>query len=211
MGHFTRMIASAASVAVVVAIASSAPFQPTRAAGSEGGPVGTPPVDHPMPGHDGTPAGAPPSMSGHGHLDMTPADGRELVDFPPEMRMHMLRNMRDHVQTLDDVLHALANADYDGAAKVAAERLGLDSPSAAACKPKPANASAPAPGSMDEMMALYMPEPMRAIGLGMHTSASEFAVVAERAATTHDPAPAIKALSLVTENCVACHSAYRLQ
>ena len=125
--------------------------------------------------------------------------------------MHMLRNMRDHVQTLDGILHALASAEYEDAAKIAIEHLGLDSPSAAACEPKPANASAPAPGSMDEMMALYMPDPMRAIGLGMHTSASEFAAVAERAATTHDPAPVMKALSRVTENCVACHSAYRLQ
>lgn len=142
---------------------------------------------------------------------MSPADGRELVHFPPEMRMHMLRNMRDHVQTLDGILHALAAADYDGAAKIAVENLGLDSPSAASCKPRPANASPPAAGSMDEMMALYMPEPMRAIGLGMHTSASEFATVALRAAATHDPAPAMKALSQVTEHCVACHSAYRLQ
>jgi hypothetical protein len=142
---------------------------------------------------------------------MSPADGRELVHFPPEMRTHMLRNMRDHVETLDGILRALASADYAGAAKIAAERLGMDSPSAAACKPRPADASAPAPGSMDEMMALYMPEPMRAIGLSMHTSASEFADAAGRAASTHDGKAAVEALSRVTQNCVACHAGYRLQ
>ena len=153
----------------------------------------------------------PMPMPGHGHSDMSPADGRELVHFPPEMRTHMLRNMRDHVETLDGILRALASADYAGAAKIATERLGLDSPSAAACKPKPATASSPMPGSMDEMMALYMPEPMRAIGLSMHTSASEFADVVGRAATTHDAKAAMEALSRVTQNCVACHAGYRLQ
>lgn len=147
----------------------------------------------------------------NGHAGMSNLDGRALVNFPPEMRTHMLRNMRDHVETLNGILQALASADYAGAAKIATEHLGLDSPSAAACKPKAANAAPSAPGSMDEMMALYMPEPMRAIGLSMHTSASEFADAAERAATTHDGKAAVEALSRVTQNCVACHAGYRLQ
>ena len=64
---------------------------------------------------------------------------------------------------------------------------------------------------MDEIMALYMPEPMRAIGLSMPTSASEFSVVASRAAKTRDAKAAVEALSRVTQNRVACHTAYRLQ
>ncbi|HLZ96956.1 MAG TPA: hypothetical protein VKP66_03365 [Steroidobacteraceae bacterium] len=119
--------------------------------------------------------------------------------------------MRDHVQTLDGILHALAANDYRAASELAADNLGLDSPSGAACKPRAANASVPTHGSMEEMMALYMPEQMRAIGLAMHTSAGEFAVVASRAASTHDGKAAVEALSRVTENCVACHSTYRLQ
>ena len=188
----------AAPIAVVLSLSPPTQAQPVRAAGPQDGSVGTPPmVDHAMPGH--------------GHPETSPADGRALVRFPPEMRTHMLRNMRDHVETLDFILRALAAADYAGAAKIAVEHLGLDSPSAAACKPKPANAAPPAQGSMDEMMALYMPEPMRAVGLAMHTSASEFAVVASRAATTHDTKAAVEALSRVTQNCVACHAGYRLQ
>jgi hypothetical protein len=185
-------------------------MQPIRAADSQGV-VTAPMMDRSTAGHDHTPMTGAPAMSGQEHLDMSPADRREVVSFPPEMRMHMLRNMRDHVETLNGILHDLASADYVGAAKLATERLGLDSPSAASCKPRPANAGAPPPGSMDEMMALYMPQPMKAIGLGMHTSASDFAVAAERAATTHDSAPAMKALSQITDHCVACHSAYRLQ
>jgi hypothetical protein len=212
MKAFTRNIAAAASCAVLVALAAMPLIRPLQAAGPEDGPVAvTPTMDHTMPGHGPMPAAAASSMPGPGHADMSPADGRQLVNFPAPMRTHMLGNMRDHVRTLDGILQALGSADYDGAAKIAVERLGLDSPSAAACKPKPANAAPPAQGSMDEMMALYMPEPMRAIGLAMHTSASEFAVAAARAAATHDTKAAVEALSRVTQNCVACHAGYRLQ
>ena len=208
---FTRNITAPPSCAVLIALAFMALVQPTRAAGSPDGSVAAPPMmDHAMPGHDQMPAGTGSTMTGHGHADMSLPDARALVNFPPQMRTHMLGNMRDHVQTLDGILQALGTANYEDAAKIAVEHLGLDSPSAAACKPKPASA-APAPGSMDEMMALYMPEQMRAIGLAMHTSASEFAIVAARAAATHDAKSAVEALSRVTQNCVACHAGYRLQ
>lgn len=152
------------------------------------------------------------------HGAMSPPDQREILNFPPEMQTNFLANMRDHLQTLNEVLQAMAGGDYAGASRVAAERLGLDSPSAAGCKPSDKPAAAPAAQSkpaasmsMDEMMALYMPEAMRGVGLAMHTSASEFATAAAQAATTKDNAAVLAALSRVTENCVACHSAYRLR
>lgn len=198
MNATARSFVMSGTFAAVVAGAVVAFAPAPRAAGAEDGPTSMQHmVDH--------------TMAGHSHMAMSPADGRKPVHFPPEMRTQMLRNMRDHVETLNGVLGALASQDFDGASKIAVERLGLDSPSAAACKPKPANAAPSSQGSMDEMMALYMPEPMRAIGLAMHTSASEFSVVASRGATTHDTRAAVEALSRVTQNCVACHAAYRLQ
>ncbi len=188
----------AGSLAVVMAGVVVIFVLAPRAAGAEDVSTNMPA----MPGH---------MMPGHGSMVMSPADTRTLLHFPPDMRAQMLHNMRDHVETLNSILGALASDDFDGAAKVTVERLGLDSPSAAACKPKPANVAPSSKGSMDEMMALYMPEPMRAIGLSMHTSASEFSVVASRAAKTHDAKAAVEALSRVTQNCVACHTAYRLQ
>ena len=196
MQHIIFARVTIAATAVALVLMASVPA--LRAADAQTG-AETPPPGHSM------------MMSGHDHMSMSAADGRELVHFPPEMRMHMLGNMRDHVETLNGILHDLAGADYAGAAKLASTRLGLDSPAAASCKPKGAKASAAAPSAMDEMMALYMPEPMKALGLGMHTAATDFAAAAERVATTHDPAPAMKALSEVTEHCVACHAAYRLQ
>ncbi len=140
-----------------------------------------------------------------------------MVQFPPDMQINFLGNMRDHMQTLNDLVDALAKDDYAAASKVAAERLGLNSPSAAGCKPTPASqvSERPAtptnksdkPMTMDEMMRVYMPEPMRGIGLSMHTAASEFSKVA----MTNDRAASMAALSQVTQNCVACHSSYRLR
>jgi hypothetical protein len=167
--------------------------------------------------HSGMPG--MPGMSGHNAApSLTPADTRELVQFPPEMQVNFLHNMRDHVETLNVLLQAVSAGDYAAASKIAAENLGLDSPSAAGCKPDDPSATgaaamskAPVPGSMDAMMKLYMPEAMRNIGLSMHTSASAFAVVAAKAVATHDTASVIGALSQITPNCVACHSAYRLR
>lgn len=156
------------------------------------------------------------SHSAHGGMSLP--DSREALHFPPEMQASFLGNMREHMQVVDGILQAVAVGDFAKASRIASERLGLDSPSAAGCKPtdtatadsalKPKPA---APGSMDEMMALYMPEIMRAMGLSMHTAASEFAVVAAQAAKTRDTTAVVGALSQITQNCVTCHSAYRLR
>jgi hypothetical protein len=153
-------------------------------------------------------------MDSHMSRASSVKDTRETVQFPPDMQNNFLGNMRDHLQTLNDIVDALAKDDYAGASKVATERLGLDSPSAAGCKPKskeqasqPSENKSKKPMTMDEMMEAYMPEPMRGIGLSMHTAASEFAKVA----MTQDRTAAMPALSHVTQNCVSCHSAYRLR
>ena len=171
------------------------------------------------------------SMPGHqSHPPMSSADAREQLHFPSEMEVHFLGNMREHMQTLNNILQAITVGDLTGASRIAAERLGLNSPSAAACKPSADSGTANGPSAkppksadpsrmpqmmaaytMDEMMTLFMPEPMRAMGLSMHTAASEFAAVAARAAASHDTLAAVAALSNVTQNCVACHTAYRVR
>ncbi len=49
------------------------------------------------------------------------------------------------------------------------------------------------------------------IGTGMHHAASRFAVVAQEANVTRDPSHSLRALSEVTQQCVACHAGYRLK
>jgi hypothetical protein len=59
-------------------------------------------------------------------------------------------------------------------------------------------------------MATYMPEPMQAIGTQMHRAASRFALIAQEASVDRDLPRALKSLSAVTQQCVACHAAYRI-
>jgi len=145
----------------------------------------------------------------HEHMAMAPDTRREL-DFPPMARAHMLGNMRSHFIALQEILAALAAGDGARAGKVARDRLGASSPNAAACV-KPKSDGGMSHADMGAMMAHFMPDEMRALGLTMHESADAFADVAEKLAPAGDLRPAVAALAQVTQNCAACHAAYKLR
>lgn len=157
--------------------------------------------------HDHAMHQAPPAMS-------QAQDVRQTVNFPPAMKEHTLSNMRDHLQALSEILTAMAGGQFGKAAGIAKARLGMDSPSAEGCQSQGTAAalSTARTTNMDHQMAEFMPEGMRNLGLAMHQSASLFAAQAMTASTTGDAdKKAMAALSQVTRQCVACHSAYRLQ
>ena len=54
-------------------------------------------------------------------------DGRQTVQLPDMMREHMLSNMRDHLLALEEITRHLANMQYDKAAEIAENRLGMSS------------------------------------------------------------------------------------
>jgi len=122
-------------------------------------------------------------------------DPRLVVQFPEEMRTHTLANMRDHLRTLEQIDGALARGDYDAAAALGEERLGMT--------------SLDAHGAAH--LAQFMPLGMQQIGEQMHRAASRFAIAAQNAAVSNDPKPALAALSEVMRQCVACHATYRLK
>lgn len=122
-------------------------------------------------------------------------DARQKVDLPPMMQEHMLNNMRDHLQALTDIEAALAKKDFDRAADIAEQRLGLS--------------SLEAHGAAH--MAPYMPKPMQDIGTEMHRAASRFARVAQEAPVKGDMSPVFAGLSGVLRQCVACHTTYRIR
>jgi hypothetical protein len=124
-----------------------------------------------------------------------PADSRQAVHFPKDLREHTLANMRDHLLSLQRIEEALAVEDYDKAADIAERRLGMS--------------SLGLHGAHE--VAKYMPPGMQDIGSAMHHSASQFARAAEESSATGDIKPALAALSRITANCVACHSGYRVQ
>ncbi|MBL8490901.1 MAG: hypothetical protein JNM82_08995 [Rhodocyclaceae bacterium] len=120
---------------------------------------------------------------------------RQTVGFPKALREHTLANMRDHLLALQEIQSALAKADYDRAADIAEQRLGMS--------------SLGLHGAHEA--ARYMPKGMQDAGTAMHRSASRFAIAARDAAATGDVKPPLDLLSQVTGACVACHSGYRFK
>ena len=102
----------------------------------------------------------------------------------------MLGNMRDHLAALHEILSALVRGKLDRAGDVAEQHLGMSSLTVHHAAP----------------MAAHMPKEMQAIGTAMHHAASRFAMTAQEG----DLARALNGLSKVTEQCVACHDAYRV-
>ena len=122
------------------------------------------------------------------------ADARQLVKFPEAMRLHTIASMRDHLLSLQEIDEALSKNEFDKAAGIAEQRLGMSSLEAHDAT----------------HLAPFMPEPMQEIGTQMHRAASRFAIAAQNASVGNDVRPALAALGSVMQQCVACHAAYRL-
>lgn len=131
----------------------------------------------------------------HAGHEAPAADGRQAVEFPEPMRTHTLASMRDHLLAIQEIQQALADGAYDKAGEMAERRLGMT--------------SLAAHGAHD--VAKFMPAGMQSIGTEMHRSASRFAVEAANTGATGNVRPALAALARVTQQCVACHAAYRMK
>lgn len=141
--------------------------------------------------HDHLSSQAVPVGMAHSQAD----DSRVMVRFPEMMRTHTLANMRDHLLALAEIQDQLARGAYDKASDIAEQRLGMS--------------SLGLHGAHD--VAQFMPQGMQAAGTAMHRSASQFAIVAKDASVTGDLKGSVAALAKVTQACVACHAAYRIQ
>ncbi len=121
-------------------------------------------------------------------------DVRIKVDLPMPARDHMMSNMRDHLMALETITRKLSRQQYDEAAEVAETRLGMSSL-------KSHGAS---------HLSSMLPKQMAAIGTRMHKAASRFAIAAKDAELDGGLNSAFSALSEVMQQCVACHSGYRV-
>lgn len=120
-------------------------------------------------------------------------DARELVNMPAPMVQHMLGNMRDHLLAITEIQQSLGKGDFQLAAEIAEKRIGMS--------------SLESHGAAH--MAPFMPKSMQDIGTQMHKAASQFALVAQDSSADGNALRAVGALSDITRQCVACHSAYR--
>lgn len=121
-------------------------------------------------------------------------DARIQVDLPPMMQEHMMANMRDHLSALQNITQQLSTQQFDAAADTAEQRLGMS--------------------SMDthgaSHMGKLMPKEMAIIGTNMHHAASRFALAARDAEIEGGLEKAFGALSEVMQECVACHTTYKI-
>jgi hypothetical protein len=146
-----------------------------------------PPHGHAAGAH---PAGAQPTGT-----SAAPADTRTPVRFPEPLRSHTLANMRDHLLALAQIQDSLAQGNFDRAAEIAEQRLGMSSLSLH--------------GAHD--VARFMPPGMQEAGTAMHRAASRFATAAKDASVTGDYKSLLGALAQVNQTCVACHAGFRLE
>ena len=121
-------------------------------------------------------------------------DSRQLVEFPEMMRDHMLENMRDHLLALTKIQQHLALEEYEKAATVAENRLGMSS----------------LDGHGASHMARFMPAAMQQIGTQMHKAASRFTIIVQEGGLEGSIPKIAEGLAGVMQQCVACHSSYRV-
>lgn len=121
-------------------------------------------------------------------------DDRQIVKLPDMMKEHMLSNMRDHLLALEEITRYLADEQYEKAAEIAEKRLGMSSLDSHGAS----------------HMGKFMPKQMSNIGTNMHRAASRFALAAKDAELAGGLNKAFSALSEVMQQCVACHSAYKI-
>ena len=122
------------------------------------------------------------------------ANSRQLVEFPEMMRDHMLENMRDHLLALTKIQQHLALEEYEKAATVAENRLGMSS----------------LDGHGASHMARFMPAAMQQIGTQMHKAASRFAIILQECGLEGSKPKIAEGLAGVMQQFVACHSSYRV-
>ncbi|MEJ2061532.1 MAG: hypothetical protein P8Y64_13800 [Gammaproteobacteria bacterium] len=118
---------------------------------------------------------------------------REAVPFPPQVKAQFLHRMRGHLETLNAILGYLSQQRYAQASQAAQSQLGMG-----------------AMGPELHQQLPYMPPGMRSLGARLHKASAMFSTEAQNAEVTGDPAPALRALHRMTETCIACHRAYRV-
>ena len=122
------------------------------------------------------------------------ADSRQLVEFPEMTRDHILENMRDHLLALTKIQQHLALEEYEKAATVAENRLGMSSLS----------------GYGAPHMARFMPAAMQQIGTQMHKAASRFAIIVQEGGLEGSTPKIAEGLAGVMQQCIDCQSSYRV-
>ncbi len=127
-------------------------------------------------------------------LPVSATAGREQADMPAFASKHLLSTMRGHLEALEMVTALLSERDYEKAAEVAEQHLGMSSVEI----------------HYEKYVGKYLPKGMRTLGTRMHEAASRFSETARSVATEGGPPDRLfGALAAIMHQCVACHDSYR--
>ncbi len=165
-------------------------------------------------------------------------DPRTEIALPADVAAGFLAEMRTHMANLDDIVAALAEGDFRGAATIADINMtfghhrwktmaanGATEAEIAAVKDLIAKMQAGKgmpPGSgmrlggmgMGPGFGRYMPEDFRAMGMTFHEAADGFAKKARSVptpASAADYAAVLESLQELTGACRGCHDAFRVE
>jgi hypothetical protein len=134
-------------------------------------------------------ASAGPSGAAAAADQLDRIDGRSPIPLLPTMASHQKQNMRDHLAAVQEIVAALAIADFSSV-EAAAARIGFS----------------PTMGQMCTHMGAGAP--------GFSEQALEFHHTADRigaAAREHDPSGVLMTLSATLQACTSCHAVWKQQ
>ncbi len=120
----------------------------------------------------------------HQHMMM---DERTPLNLSPQMAQHQLQNMRSHVVAVQTIIGLLANSDFNQAADVAHNQLGLTEEMRKMCNVISDN------------------KDFNELGLAFHQSADQLADTFK----TKDMKKSLDALHDTMQYCVQCHATFR--
>jgi hypothetical protein len=174
--------------------------------------------------------------AGAGHAQPS-EDPRRVIELPPEVAAQLRAEMRDHMDTLDELVGAVATGGFDRAAEIADTRMQMghrlnerlqaagysDAEIRAFREAMKAQGWEPGRGLRGEGPASgvaggtgpgrFVPDDFRAMGQAFHQAAREFAATAREVGdppTVADYENVLSALQFVTSTCRSCHATYRL-
>lgn len=134
---------------------------------------------------------------------------RRPVELPPDAKAIFMAQMLGHVVSLDAIVTAIAEGDFDAAAGVARQEMGV-----------PREGGDDAAQSADDVLGPglglgeYLPDDFKAIGVRFHEAANRFAEVAAgmpAEPSTADHRALIGALAGITHQCRDCHDQFTVQ
>lgn len=163
-------------------------------------------------------------------------DTRMVVEVPGEIAREIRAEMRQHMDTLDDVMAALAAGDFEEAAAIAElrmdfghrvwERMAAEGASEAeilalrerlrelGIGPGQGRGQGGGMGMGGGGPGRFLPDDFRAMGQVFHEAAQEFAATARAVddpPTAEQYADVLSALQFVTSTCRSCHATWRFE